>query len=140
MYGTVGPTPTTSCVLCVLQAQAFAVSGRDNQVQAYAFAVADAINTGGAQATQAYAAAFSSAYAGACPLLLLLSMLLWWPWKFRHAPCRQERPDLPAVTDCCCQQLMHAEHMVTLFTAGVSTVGLCHTRRARPSAAVAVHG
>jgi hypothetical protein len=64
-------------VLCALQAQAFAVSGREQNVQAYALAVADAINTGGDQATQAYAAAFSSAYAGVHHLLLLLLWCLW---------------------------------------------------------------
>jgi hypothetical protein len=59
----------TLCVLspCRLQAQAFAVSGRESRatVRSYAFAVADAINTGGEEATTAYAAAFSAAYAGA---------------------------------------------------------------------------
>jgi hypothetical protein len=61
----------TASELCLLspclQAQAFAVSGRESRetVRSYAFAVADAINTGGEAATTAYAAAFSAAYAGA---------------------------------------------------------------------------
>jgi hypothetical protein len=52
------------CYCCLHQAQAFAVSGVDNSIEAYALAVADAINTGGDQATTAYAQAFASASAG----------------------------------------------------------------------------
>lgn len=48
-----------------VQAEAFAVSGRSNQVDSYARAVAQAIQSGGESATTAYAAAFSQAYAGA---------------------------------------------------------------------------
>jgi len=58
-----------SRMCCVfVQAEAFAVSGRQNQVQSYARAVAQAIQTGGETATTAYAAAFAQAYAGASDL------------------------------------------------------------------------
>jgi hypothetical protein len=56
----------TACAVssCFHQAEAFAVSGRDRTVKAYALAVADAINKGGDQVTTAYAQAFASASAG----------------------------------------------------------------------------
>jgi hypothetical protein len=53
-----------SCLFASTQAEAFAMSGRDRTVKAYALAVADAINGGGDQVTKAYAQAFASASAG----------------------------------------------------------------------------
>lgn len=51
-------------LLLLLQAEAFAISGQQNQVDTYARAVARAIQSGGGSATIAYASAFAQAFAG----------------------------------------------------------------------------
>jgi hypothetical protein len=67
---------------CCHQAQAFAVSGRDDSVKSYALAVADAINTGGEQATTAYAQAFASGSAGGTRIASSCVQSSWTSWAF----------------------------------------------------------
>lgn len=53
-----------ACLPGCLQAEAFAVSSQQNQLDSYARAVAQAIQHGGENATIAYASAFAQAVAG----------------------------------------------------------------------------